>query len=196
MVTSNLKPSAQCAKAAKKANMVLGQLARGVSYRDKVTFMRLYQVFVLPHLSYSVPAWAPYSKADMEVLERVQRRAVMMLTNVRGGYEERLTVLKMSNLQDRRVRGDMIETFKILTGKSQVDYTTWFNLASMNDGTVKTRFTAGNLNLALPPAPKLEIRRNLFSHSVIPVWNQHPDSFRQAQPTNQFKSAYDNHLGY
>ena len=35
MVTSNLKPSVQCASAAKKANMVLGQLARGISYRDK-----------------------------------------------------------------------------------------------------------------------------------------------------------------
>ena len=102
----------------------------------------------------------------------------------------------MSNLQDRRVRGDMIETFKILTGKSQVDYTTWFNLASTNDGTVNTRFTTGNLNLALPPAPKLEIRRNFFSHRVVPVWNQLPDSIRQAQTTNQFKSAYDNHLGY
>ena len=40
MITSNLKPSVQCARAAKKANMVLGQLARGVIYRDKSTFIR------------------------------------------------------------------------------------------------------------------------------------------------------------
>ena len=72
MVTSNLKPSEQCARAAKKANMVLGQLARGVTYRDRVTFIRLYQVFVLPHLSYAVSAWAPYNKADKDLLEKVQ----------------------------------------------------------------------------------------------------------------------------
>ena len=48
MITANLKPSVQCAKVAKKANMVLGQLARGVTYRDRVTFVRLNQVFVLP----------------------------------------------------------------------------------------------------------------------------------------------------
>ena len=148
------------------------------------------------YLKSCVPVWAPYTKADIEVLARVQRRAVMMVTNVRGDYKERLALLKVSNLQERRVRGYMIETFKILTGKSQVDYTTWFNLASMNDGTVNTRFTTGNLNLALPPAPNLEIRRNFFSHRVVPVWNQLPDSIRQAQTTNQFKSAYDNHLGY
>ena len=52
--------------------MVLGQLARGVTYRDRVTFIRLYQVFVLPHLSYAVSAWAPYNKADKDLLEKVQ----------------------------------------------------------------------------------------------------------------------------
>ena len=79
MVTSDLKPSVQCARVAKKANLVLGQLARSVSYRDKFTFMRLYQVFVLPHLSYCAPAWSPYTRADVEHLEKVQKRAVMMV---------------------------------------------------------------------------------------------------------------------
>ena len=58
--------------------MVLGQLARGVTYRDRVTFIRLYQMHVLPHLSYALSAWAPYSKADMEVLDKVPQREVMM----------------------------------------------------------------------------------------------------------------------
>ena len=35
MITTNLKPSIQCAKAAKKANQVLGQMARALHYRDK-----------------------------------------------------------------------------------------------------------------------------------------------------------------
>ena len=95
MITSNLKPAVQCARAAKKANLVLGQLARAVIYRDKNMFMRLYQVFVLPHLSYAVQAWSPYNKADKEVLEKVQQRAVMMVSNLRGSYEERLVLLNL-----------------------------------------------------------------------------------------------------
>ena len=83
MVTSNFKPSVQCANAAKKANMVLGQITRVVTFRDRTTFIRLYQVFVLPHLSYDVPACATFNKADKELLEKVQRRAVMMVTNIR-----------------------------------------------------------------------------------------------------------------
>ena len=64
--------------------MVMGQLTRGVTYRDKITFIRLYQVSVLPHLSYAVQARAPFNKADKELLEKVQWRAVMMVTNIRG----------------------------------------------------------------------------------------------------------------
>ena len=146
MVTSNLKPSVQCAKAAKKANLVLGQLARGITYRDKITFIRLYQVFVLPHLSYAVSAWAPYNKGDKEILEKVQQRAVMMVTNIRGSYEQRLALLGMRTLEDRRVRGDMIESYKILTVKSYVDPETWFTCAKVKENAVNTRDTTGHLN--------------------------------------------------
>ena len=72
---------------------------------------------MLPHLSYAVSAWAPYTKVDMEVLERVQHRAVMMVTNLKGSYDERLAVPGMRNLEDRRVRGDLIETSRFCLGR-------------------------------------------------------------------------------
>ena len=63
MVTKTLKPSLQCARAAKKANQVLGQMARSITYRDKFTFTRLYKVYVRPHLQYCSSAWSPYTVA-------------------------------------------------------------------------------------------------------------------------------------
>ena len=115
-IHKSLKPSLQCARAASKANLVLGQLARAVTYRDSTTFIRLYQVYVRPHLEYAVQSWCPWTKADMEVLERVQRRAVMMVSNLQGkSYEERLAELDMVTLETRRRRGDMIQTFKIMS---------------------------------------------------------------------------------
>ena len=101
MITASLKPSLQCARAAKKANMVLGQLVRGITYRDKKTFIRLYQVFVLPHLCYSVSAWTPYTVADKEILVKVQRRAIIMVTNLKGSYEEMLAILGLRTLEAR-----------------------------------------------------------------------------------------------
>ena len=52
IVHKSLKPSAQCAKAAGKANQVLGQRSRAVRYKN--TFLKLYSVYVRPHLEYDV----------------------------------------------------------------------------------------------------------------------------------------------
>ena len=58
IVSSTLKPSAQCAKAAKKANSILGQMSRSFLYRDKDVWIRLYKTYVRPHLEFSVQAWS------------------------------------------------------------------------------------------------------------------------------------------
>ena len=41
LIEDNLKPKAQCAKAASKANMVLGQLMRGCTWRDPENLTKL-----------------------------------------------------------------------------------------------------------------------------------------------------------
>jgi ribonuclease P/MRP protein subunit RPP40 len=64
------------------------------------------------------------------VLVRVQRRALRMVSNLRGRtYEARLEEVGMTSLEDRRVRGDMIPTYRIMTGKDKVDhgqFLTWW----------------------------------------------------------------------
>ena len=103
MVHQTLKPSLRCTKAAAKANQVLGQLARGVTYRDRDTLLRLYNVYVRPHLEYAVASWCPYTKGDKEVLEKVQRRALAMVSNLKGkSYKEQLAEVKMITLESRR----------------------------------------------------------------------------------------------
>ncbi len=59
-VSNNLKPSAQCKKAAQAANAVLGQLHRAFHYRDGHTFVGLYKQYVLPHLEFAAQAWNPW----------------------------------------------------------------------------------------------------------------------------------------
>ena len=110
-----------------------------LNYRDRKTFIRLYQVFVLPHLCYSVSALAPYTVDDKEVLEKVQRREVMMVTTLRCSFEERLATLGMRTLEARRSRGELIETYNILSGKSDASVQTWFNLAQDKEYAVRTK---------------------------------------------------------
>ena len=119
-----------------------------------------------------------------------------MVTNVRETYEERLSILSLKTPEDRRLRGDMIETYKILTGKSKVSLETWFCLAKEQEGIVSTRANREYLNLAVPPIPQSDIRRNLFSHRVVPVWNFLPESVKRSSTTNLFKVSYDSLTGY
>ena len=59
VVHESLRPSKQCAKAAGKANQVLGQMSRSFSYRDKSSWLKLYKLYVRPHLENSVQSWSP-----------------------------------------------------------------------------------------------------------------------------------------
>jgi ribonuclease P/MRP protein subunit RPP40 len=101
-VGDNLKPSAQCKKAAQIANAVLGQLHRAFYFSDRHTFVGLYKQYVLPHLEFAVQAWNPWLAGDIELLEKVQRRAVNMVSGLKGTtYEEKLSELDMLTLEER-----------------------------------------------------------------------------------------------
>ena len=92
-------------------------MSRALSNRDKFTFTKLYKVYVRPHLQYCSSVWSPYTVADKEVLESVQRRAIRMISNLSGSYEQKLKVLGLVTLEENRIRGDMIEMYKMITGK-------------------------------------------------------------------------------
>ena len=61
-------------KAAGIARAVLRQLARNFQYRDRYVFKKLYVQYIRPHLEFAWPAWNPWQKEDIDLLERVQKR--------------------------------------------------------------------------------------------------------------------------
>jgi len=190
-VTKNLKPAGQCQKAARTAQTVLGQLSRAFSYRDRHVFMRLYAQYVRPHLEFAVQAWSPWTEADKECLEKVQKRAVKMVSGVKAtDYESRLRELGHLTLEERRHQLDMQQVHRILSGKDRVKSDTWFKMAS--DGERVTRAAADPLNLRIP-APRLEVRKNFFSQRVPEDWNRIPPVVKNAETVKAFRNAYRKH---
>ena len=77
-------------------------------------------------LDYCVPVWVLYKKGDIEVLDKVQKKATKIIPEIRHlPYRDRLKVpvCKLPTLHYRQVRGDMIEMYKILTCKYDADVT-------------------------------------------------------------------------
>ena len=193
LVTSDLKPSQQSSSAAGKANGVLGQISRAVNYRDRKTFIKLYKVYVRPHLEYCVQAWSPYQRADMEKLEKVQKRAVNMVAGLRSrNYEEKLKEVGLTSLEDRRSRGDMIQTFRIINGIDNVEPATWFTMANEREreGATSTRHNRDTTRL-VEGESRYELRRNFYSQRVPSKWNLLPQATRQQSTVLGFKAAFD-----
>ena len=121
-MNANMKVSEQCRIAASKGNQVLGMIRRNISYKDKSLIVPLYKAIVRPHLEYCIQAWSPYLRKDIDMLEKIQRRAIKLIPGLRDlRYEERLKECGLTTLETRRLGGDQIEVFKILNGYENID---------------------------------------------------------------------------
>ena len=71
-----------------------------------------------PHLEYANAVWNPSLKKHITAIENVQRRATKYIPGLsQMSYPDRLRKIGIPTLLYRRYRGDMIEVYKIMTGK-------------------------------------------------------------------------------
>ena len=184
-ITSSLKPTNHCQKVANKAMSALRLIRNSFSKLTENNFRILFSTYIRPHLEYCLQAAGPYMKHNLKALERVQRRASKLVVGMRKlPYEERLRRLQMIKIEDRAIRGDLIETYKILTGKLNVDPNKFFK----RDNATRTR--GHHLKLAKPRSNRL-LRDKFFSRRVVDRWNKLPEEVISAETTNTFKANLD-----
>ena len=79
-------------------------ILRTLLCKAKELILQLYKSLVRPRLEYCIQAWRPYLKKDINVLERVQKRATKLISALSEmGYEERLKILVLTTLETRVV---------------------------------------------------------------------------------------------
>ena len=187
-VTSDMKVAEQVSGAAAAANSMLGRIRKTFTCLDSHTLPALYKALVRPRLEYAVQAWSPQLRKDILKLERVQRRATKIVPNLSHlSYEDRLQNLKLTTLEERRHRGDMIEVFKILKGYDKVQVENFLEIeqAGIN------RRTRGHSMKLKKHQHRTHKRTMFFSARVVNKWNELPDWVVESLTISSFKRNYD-----
>ena len=127
---------------------------------------------------------APYLEKDKKLIESVLRRAAKVVEGLKNlSYEERLKRVGLPSMGYRRLRGDMIETYKF----THCLYATQDKLF-----TVDTKYVTNDHSYKLmKPRVKTILRQHFFTERVIERWNSLQANVVEAPGVNAFKNRLD-----
>ena len=146
-------------------------------------FMTLFKSIVCPHLEYGSNIWSVIYKKEAIQIENVQRRATKLVKNISHlSYTERLKYLGLPSLQYRRLRADMVETYKILNDVDHVQHEKIFPIRTSN--------TRGHKHKIFKKNCRLNIRKYSFSQRIVDAWNNLPTNVVESKTVNAFKSQW------
>ena len=114
-----------------------------------------------------------------------------MISGLHGiNYDEKLKELKLTSLETRRKRFDMIQVYKILHKVDNVEESTWFTRTGLSHNRV-TRQAVDPFHL-IKQHTRSDIYSNFFANCVIDHWNALPLDVKNAKSVKHFKILYDN----
>ena len=174
-----------------KANRTMGVIRRSFKNLNQHIFLKLYKGLVRPQLEYAGQVWSPYLKKDIKKLESVQRRATKLVNDLNeDDYKVRLKRLKLPTLLYRRMRGDLIETFKILTGINDPAVCDFLPLHAVARPNSRTR---GHPYKLFKKPTTHQPNTNYFSNRIVDWWNNLPQEVVLAPSVKSFEGRLDKH---
>ena len=190
-VDSQLNFNTHISTQIKKARSAAGVINRHIINKTPNIMVPLFKAMVRPILEYANCVWAPYLKKDVNALESIQRHFTKKIVGLNGlSYKERLTILKLPSLSYRRLRGDLIETYKIVNSIYD-PVTTQSLLTRVPDKSITRKTNSFNLT-------KIRANKNpfkyFFTNRINNVWNSLPNQIVDARNLNIFKNRLDSHF--
>ena len=187
LLSKNLKFSEQANKAAANANRKLGLLRNTFRFSGAEMWKSLYVSYVRPHLEYAIPVWNPYTQTDINIIERIQRRATKIAHSLKGtSYVERCRILGLTDLQTRRKRGDLIQKYKIENKFYEVEWS--YPPISASPRGERRGQLIRELNKSC------DQRFNFFNNRKASMWNDLSNEIITAVSTNSFKKKLDTYF--
>jgi len=121
-------------------------------------------------------------------IERVQKFATSLLRSIGClPYGERLKRLRLISIEDRRKRGDLIETFKIIHHKYDIRHESLFNIRDGEEVRNKPKLKTKKIN-------KTRERQHFFTQRAVAAWNELPQTVKAIEPEKNHINNYKNKL--
>ena len=105
-------------------------------------------------------------------------------------YQQRLQEINLPSLEYRRVRGDLIEVYKIT--HNIYDQLSTKSLLTI-DNKKRTRLDTNPYRLTKPQVNKKQSLM-FFTNRIVDLWNNLPLNVVNAESVNVFKNEIDNYL--
>ena len=179
-----------CAKV-NKANQIFAVIRRTFKHLDIPTFIPLYKSLVRSYLDYAASIYYPFKMKLIHQIESVQKRATKQVPELKHlSYPERLKKLNLPTLSFRRVRGDMIEMFKITNGIYDEKVTNF--IPFWTETTQRSSNRTNSLKI-YPCQSRSNARKNSFRVRITKIWNTLPNEIVCAPSLNLFKNRLDSY---
>ena len=170
-----------------KAQRTLNFLQRNLHRCPQKVREQAYVALVRPTLEYAATVWDPYHQKEVNSLERVQRKAVRFITRK---YSRRDSVsalrsdLGLPTLKQRRLTSKLTMFYKIHHQEVAVEIPNHYVPSSTPSIKTRKKHTE-QYNII---STRSDTYKHSFYPSVIPVWNQLPESFITSPTTPIFKN--------
>ena len=187
LVSSSLSWKDQMHSVISKANKMIGMLKNTFINRDIKLSKQLYTSMIRLHLEYAIQFWNPYQIGDIDIIERIQRATKISKSLWTKSYSERLVILGLTKLEERRTRGDLIQIAK---GVDIVEWEEEIELRNIRRGNdLSFNRKAFKLRNSNDYAYYASIRHNFFTNMVTQIWNKLPRSVVNSPSLNSFKKG-------
>ena len=211
LFSNDMKWSNHINKICKKANSTLGFLRRNLYRCPSSCRKNAYISLVRSLLEYGAVVWDPYTKRDVDTLERVQRAAARFIS---GDYKSRtpgsvlhlLNKLKLQSLQDRRRDLRLVFFYKVVEGlvpampyqkfltqqKQGRKIRSTRNSSYLTHNPVDSYIRNNDRCFLVQPCKSDQLKNSFFTRTVID-WNSLDNDIVNAKSIGCFRSALARH---
>jgi len=139
-------------------------------FDDRDLLVKAYKTYVRPLLETNSQIWSPHLLKDIRRIEAVQRRFTKKLDGLHSfDYAERLSLLGLKRLEERRIRADLLFAYKLLFGFTPLNVHEFFTPSRCTG-------TRGHAYKLFLTRYTTDVRKHFFCNRVAKIWNQLPSN--------------------